>query len=98
MSPSVAELFESMAWGPAPEAADEAVAWLERHQRQFGHFVGGQWQPADDGRTFEVYNPANAQVLAHAAQGTRGDVDRAVQAARKAFEGWRQTPGHTRAR
>lgn len=30
---TVAEVFESMAWGPAPEAAEPAIAWLEQHGR-----------------------------------------------------------------
>ena len=42
MMPSVAEIFETMAWGPAPEAAEPALAWLDQHARRFGHFVGGQ--------------------------------------------------------
>ena len=35
--PSVAEIFETMAWGPAPEAAEPAMAWLDQHGRRFGH-------------------------------------------------------------
>ena len=47
---------------------------------------------------FDVFNPANRQVLAQAAQGTAEDVDAAVKAARDAFPAWSATPGHTRAR
>jgi len=87
-----------MAWGPAPEAAELAIAWLEQHGRTFGQFVGGEWRPADPDRAFAVFNPANRQVLAHAAQGTAEDVDAAVSAARQALPAWSATPGHVRAR
>src|ERR687886_1305126 len=98
MTTSIAELFETMAWGPAPEGEEPALEWLGRHGRQFGHLIADEWRASDDGQTFEVNNPANGQVLARVAQGTRGDVDRAVQAARAAFGAWSQTPGHLRAR
>src|ERR671933_780500 len=93
---SVAEIFESMAWGPAPEAAEPALAWLDQHAGRFGHFINSQWAPV--GETFEVTNPANRQVLARVAQGSRQDVDAAVRAARAAWPAWSQTPGHQRAR
>lgn len=47
--------------------------------------IGGEWVPAASGKTFEVYNPANGQVIAHAAEGDKADIDRAVAAAHKAF-------------
>jgi len=85
-----------MAWGPAPEAPEPALAWLDQHSRRFGHFIGGQWRAAD--QTFEVFNPANRQVLAEVGQGSRADVDAAVNAARGALPEWSGTPGHVRAR
>src|SRR5438132_812079 len=94
--PSVAEIFDSMAWGPAPEAAEPTLAWLDQHGRKFGHFVGGQWRTAS--QTFAVFNPANRSTLAHAGQGSPEDVDAAVGAARQAFSTWSQIPGHVRAR
>ena len=93
---SVAEIFETMAWGPAPEAPDQAIAWLEAHGRNFAHFVNGDWRPGST--SFDVYNPAKRQVLARVAQGTAGDIEAAVTAARGAFETWSLTPGHVRAR
>src|SRR5437762_2071685 len=93
---SVAEIFETMAWGPAPEAAEPALAWLDQHGRRFGQFVGGQWREAE--QTFEVLNPANRRVLAQVSQGSPADVDAAVQAARAASTAWSRTPGHVRAR
>jgi aldehyde dehydrogenase (NAD+) len=93
---TVAELFESMAWGPAPEAPEPALTWLAQHGGTFGHFIGGDWRSTDG--TFEVFNPSNRQVLARAAQGRAEDIDVAVKVARSALEGWSSTPGHVRAR
>jgi aldehyde dehydrogenase (NAD+) len=93
---TVAEVFESMAWGPAPESAELAQAWLEQHARRFGHFVGGQWR--DGQTTFEVFNPANRARLAEVAQGTAEAIDAAVRSARDALLDWTGAPGHVRAR
>ena len=49
-------------------------------------FIGGRWQAAQSGETFEVVDPATARPFAHAALGGAADIDLAVQAARKAFE------------
>ncbi len=49
-------------------------------------FIGGRWQAAQSGETFEVIDPANERVFARAASGAEADIDVAVQAARKAFE------------
>ncbi len=48
--------------------------------------IGGQWVSAASGKTFEVLNPANEEVIAYVAEGEKEDIDRAVKAARKAFE------------
>jgi betaine-aldehyde dehydrogenase len=53
--------------------------------------IGGEAVEAADGQTFDVVNPATAKVIATAPQGGPADVDRAVQAAQRAFEdrkGW----------
>jgi phenylacetaldehyde dehydrogenase len=54
--------------------------------------IDGQWVDAASGKTFPVYNPATGEVMAHVAEGDKEDIDRAVRAARKAFEGgpWRK--------
>ena len=57
--------------------------------------IDGKWVDAASGKTFEVYDPATGDVIAHVAEGDREDVDRAVKAARRAFESgpWsRMTP------
>jgi aldehyde dehydrogenase (NAD+) len=94
----VSEILRTMAYGPAPEAAGPALAWLEAHGRRFGLFIDGRWVAAADGATFDTLNPATGKRLATVAQAGAVDVDAAVAAARRALEGWRATPGHARAR
>ncbi len=48
--------------------------------------IGGKWVPSASGKTFKTHNPANDAVLCEVAEGNKEDVDRAVKAARKAFE------------
>jgi phenylacetaldehyde dehydrogenase len=48
--------------------------------------IGGKWSDAASGKTFDTFNPATGEVLARVAEGDREDIDRAVKAARKAFE------------
>ena len=54
------------------------------HQTQC--FIGGEWVPAQSGKTFETVNPATEEVIAQVAEGDKADVDLAVEAARNAFE------------
>ncbi|HET9466612.1 MAG TPA: aldehyde dehydrogenase family protein, partial [Gemmatimonadales bacterium] len=94
---SVPEIFQTMAYGPAPEAAGPANAWLEGHGRRFGLFIGGVWTEGEN-ETFETLNPATGKAIARLAQAGAGDVDRAVCAARAAQAGWWDLGGHARAR
>ena len=94
---SIPDIFGTMAYGPAPEAAGPAQAWLERHGGRFGLFVGGKWT-APGGETFETLNPATGKPLATLTQATAADVDRAVRAARSAQAEWWAVGGHARAR
>jgi phenylacetaldehyde dehydrogenase len=48
--------------------------------------IDGHWQSAQDGKTFEVFNPATEEVIANVADCNKADVDLAVAAARKAFD------------
>ncbi len=93
---NVPEIFETLDYGPAPESAAEAQAWLEEHGRRFGHWIGGVWTAASE--VFETRNPATGELLAEISQGTVTDVDAAVAAARKAFPAWSKKSGHARAR
>jgi phenylacetaldehyde dehydrogenase len=49
-------------------------------------FINGQWAEAASGKTFETPNPATGETLARVAEGDAEDIDRAVRAARRAFE------------
>jgi phenylacetaldehyde dehydrogenase len=49
-------------------------------------FINGKWTDAASGKTFETPNPATGETLARVAEGDREDINRAVGAARKAFE------------
>src|SRR5438046_197372 len=56
--------------------------------------VGGEWVDAVDGGTMEVINPATGEAIAEVPRGTQADVDRAVEAAKKALPEWLETtPG-----
>ncbi|MCX7557961.1 aldehyde dehydrogenase family protein [Sulfitobacter sp. F26204] len=93
---SVADIFETMDYGPAPENAADALAWLVDQGDRFGHFIDGAFtDPAD---SFESKNPATGNVLASLSQATQADVDAAVKAARKAQGGWAALGGHGRAK
>src|SRR6476661_8508214 len=61
---------------------------------QHKNFVGGEWVDAVEGGTMEVLNPATGEVIAEVPSGTQADVDRAVEAAKKALPEWLETtPG-----
>jgi aldehyde dehydrogenase (NAD+) len=95
---SIAEKFVSMEYGPAPEDPKEAEAWLERHGRRFGLFIGGNWQAPAAGEYFDTFDPSNGEKLATVSQGSSADVDAAVGAARAASAKWRALTPHVRAR
>jgi 1-pyrroline dehydrogenase len=58
---------------------------------QHKNFVGGEWVDAVEGGTAEIINPATGETIAQVPQGTQGDVDRAVEAAKRAWHEWRET-------
>jgi aldehyde dehydrogenase (NAD+) len=64
---------------------------LTRHAYADGSFkqmlIGGKWIDAASGKHFESRNPATGELLATVAEGDAEDINRAVTAARKAFEG-----------
>jgi len=87
-----------MEYGPAPEDPKDALLWLDRHQRRFGHFIDGEWRQPVEGALFDTTNPATGEKIAEVAQGSAADIDAAVQAARNAFPQWQALTPHTRAR
>jgi aldehyde dehydrogenase (NAD+) len=95
---SIVEKFMTMEYGPAPEDPREALSWLDRHSRRFGHFINGAWQAPADGTYFDTADPSTGEKLATVAQGSTADVDNAVKAARAALPAWQSLTPHARAR
>ena len=94
----IAEKFATMEYGPALEDPKEALSWLDRHKRHFGHFISGAWQAPIEGEYFDTTDPSTGDKLATIAQGSAKDVDAAVKAARTAFPSWNSLAPHARAR
>ncbi|MFJ8714722.1 aldehyde dehydrogenase family protein [Streptomyces violaceus] len=80
-------------YAPAPES--RAVVDIAP---SYGLFIDGEFTEAADGKVFKTVSPSSEEVLAEIAQAGEADVDRAVQAARKAFEKWSALPGAERAK
>jgi len=81
-------------WGyaPAPESTDHI-----RLKDRYGLFIDGKFTTPASGKYFKTINPANENVLAEVAEAGEKDVDRAVQAARKAYDKvWRKMSGRER--
>ena len=97
-APTVAEIFKSMEYGPAPESDAAAFAWLDARERRIDHFIAGRFQPPREGDYFDSHAPARGDHLAKVAQGSQADVDAAVDAADCALAGWQALGPHGRAR
>ncbi len=93
---TVKEIFESMDYGPAPESAAEAMAWIAARGGIAGNYVGGKWGPLREDMVLS--NPATGERLAGLTKSTPDEVNAAVAAARKAQPGWAKLTGHQRAR
>ena len=96
--PQIAELFKTMTYGPAPESDAAANAWLDARGRHFDLFINNSWVAPAEGNTLAVNNPARAETLAQVADATAVDIDRAVEAAREAYQSWSALSPHQRAR
>src|SRR5687767_5626321 len=67
--------------------------------RKYQLFIDGQWVDAESGKTFNTPNPATGATLAEVAEGDKADIDKAVAAARRAFEGkWSKMSARDRGR
>ncbi|MEU3887539.1 aldehyde dehydrogenase family protein [Streptomyces sp. NPDC029041] len=80
-------------YAPAPES--RSVVDIAP---SYGLFVDGEFVEAADGKVFKTVSPASEEVLSEIARAGAEDVDRAVKAARKAFEKWSALPGSERAK
>ena len=80
-------------YAPAPETTKTQI------REQYGHFINGEWTKPASGSYFETINPADERVLSTVAAGNAQDVDRAVRAARKAYDKyWRKMKPADRAK
>ncbi|MFE1269198.1 aldehyde dehydrogenase family protein [Streptomyces sp. NPDC058757] len=80
-------------YAPAPES--RAVVDIAP---SYGLFIDGEFTDAADGKVFKTVSPSTEEVLSEIAQAGEADVDRAVKAARRAFEKWSALPGSERAK
>lgn len=76
-----------------------AQAVENSQQKTYQLFIDGQWVDAESGKTFQTPNPATGEALAEVAEADKADIDRAVAAARRAFEGkWSKVSARDRGR
>src|SRR5215468_3924165 len=73
---------------PGEQAAAPAISanlktWLGKPK---SNLIDGKWVSAASGKKFDVFNPADASVIAHVPDSHQEDINRAVAAARRAFE------------
>jgi aldehyde dehydrogenase (NAD+) len=81
-------------YAPAPES--RTIADI---RSSYGLFIGGEFVDPQDGRPFKTVSPASEEVLAEVTEAGARDVDRAVTAARKAYDTvWSKLPGRERAK
>ncbi len=92
------EVFETMAYGPAPESPAAVTQWLEDHDRKFGLFINNEWVTTEGAEYYPSHNPATGEKMAETMQAGQPEVDAAVAAARKAYKKWSKIPGVERAR
>jgi len=87
-----------MATATQPVSLDAKVTSYVAKQRQM--LINGKWVNAASGKTFPTYNPATGDVLTQVAEGDREDINRAVDAARAAFDHgpWRKLSPSERGR
>ncbi|MEH6547678.1 MAG: aldehyde dehydrogenase family protein, partial [Sneathiella sp.] len=95
---SIAEIFDTMDYGQAPESRELAAKWLSDRQEKFDLFIGGAWTKPMSKKWFESINPATEEKLSTIATANEQDVDKAVNAARNAQKNWQAIGGHARAR
>jgi aldehyde dehydrogenase (NAD+) len=81
-------------YAPAPEATDHVEI-----QSEYGLFIDNEFRPSRPRASFEVINPATEERLARVAKASKADVNRAVTAARRAYDTtWSRLPGSERAK
>ncbi|PBB80658.1 aldehyde dehydrogenase [Mesorhizobium sp. WSM3879] len=95
---NILERYRAMEYGPAPEARNEADAWLAGRDFSRALFIDGAWKAAASGKTFDTSEPSSAKLLAKISDAGAGDIDAAVAAAAKALPKWSASSGYARAK
>ena len=93
---TIKDIFDTMDYGPAPESAAEALAWLSDRGGIAGPFVNGTWGALRD--DIQIINPATNDRLAGLTKCTEAEVQDAVAAAGRAQPKWEKSGGAARAR
>ena len=84
----------SWSYAPAPESKSAATI-----NKQYDLFINGDWQKPSSEKYFDTINPATEEKLSEVAEGNAADVDKAVKAARNAYEKvWKRMPAKERAK
>ena len=84
----------SWTYAPAPESKSAATI-----NKQYDLFINGEWQKPLSKKYFDTINPANEEKLSEVADANAADVDKAVKAARNAYEKtWKKMPAKERAK
>src|SRR3989441_4263577 len=82
---TVSEIFETMAYGPAPESDKPALEWIARRNGAFGLFIGGRWGKGKNGPGLGGTNPAPTGRLARGTPARQGHPGGAPRAGREAL-------------
>jgi aldehyde dehydrogenase (NAD+) len=84
----------SWSYAPAPESKSAATI-----KPRYDLFINGEWQKPSGNKYFDTINPATEEKLSEIAEATQADVDKAVKAARKAYETvWKKMPPKERSK
>jgi len=94
----IKEIYDTMSYGPAPENADEAIQFLESHNKKFNLYINGKWVTPSSKKYFDSVNPSTKEKLAKISEASDSDVNKAVAAAKKALTEWVNIGAHQRAR
>lgn len=79
-------------YAPAPESSDHI-----RLEKKYGHFINGEFVAPASGKYFTSYNPSNEKPLADVGKGDARDMDKAVKAAKTAYDKvWKKMPAAER--
>jgi acyl-CoA reductase-like NAD-dependent aldehyde dehydrogenase len=79
-----------------PPNPPDRIAAVATTTKTFKNYIGGEWVDAASGKTFESRNPANGETIGVFPRSSTEDVDRAVEAAKQAYEDWRLVPAPRR--